>query len=77
MPVPLGILFGPAAAWGLGIGNLVGDYFGGSWSVMSIFGFLINILIPYLSYRFFHRLMRGAENPQGLSHNRLFPVREP
>jgi hypothetical protein len=59
MPVPLGILFGPAAAWGLGIGNIVGDYFGGSWSAMSIFGLLINILIPYLSYRLFHRLMRG------------------
>lgn len=59
MPVPLGILFGPAAAWGIGIGNIVGDYFGGSWSAMSIFGFLINVLIPYLSYRFFHRLMRG------------------
>ena len=59
MLVTLGILFGPAAAWGLGIGNIVGDFFGGSWSAMSIFGFLVNLLIPYLSYRFFHRLMRG------------------
>ncbi|MDD1693557.1 MAG: QueT transporter family protein [Methanoregula sp.] len=59
MPVTLGILFGPAAAWGLGIGNIAGDFFGGSWSAMSIFGFLINVLIPYLSYLFFHRLMRG------------------
>jgi len=59
LPVTLGILFGPAAAWGLGIGNIVGDFFGGSWSAMSIFGFLINVLIPYLSYRLFHRLMKG------------------
>jgi energy-coupling factor transport system substrate-specific component len=59
MLVTLGILFGPAAAWGLGIGNIAGDFFGGSWSAMSIFGFLVNFLIPYLSYRFFHRLMRG------------------
>jgi energy-coupling factor transport system substrate-specific component len=59
LPVTLGILFGPAAAWGLGIGNLAGDFFGGSWSLMSIFGFLVNILIPYLSYRLFHQLMRG------------------
>ena len=59
LPVTLGILFGPAAAWGLGLGNLAGDFFGGSWSAMSIFGFFINLLIPYLSYRLFHRLMRG------------------
>ena len=61
MPVTLGILFGPAAAWGLGIGNIAGDFFGGSWSAMSIFGFLVNLLIPYLSYRLFHRLMRGQK----------------
>jgi energy-coupling factor transport system substrate-specific component len=59
MLVTLGILFGPAGAWGIGIGNIAGDFFGGSWSAMSIFGFLINVLIPYLSYRLFHRLMRG------------------
>jgi hypothetical protein len=59
LPVTLGILFGPAAAWGLGIGNIIGDFFGGSWSAMSIFGFLINVLIPYFSYLGFHRLMQG------------------
>jgi energy-coupling factor transport system substrate-specific component len=59
MLVTFGILFGPAGAWGIGIGNIVGDFFGGSWSAMSIFGFLINVLIPYLSYRIFHHLMRG------------------
>lgn len=59
MLVTIGILFGPAGAWGLGIGNIAGDFFGGSWSAMSIFGFLINLLIPYLSYRLFFHLMRG------------------
>lgn len=59
MLVTLGILFGPAGAWGLGIGNIAGDFFGGSWSAMSIFGFFINVLIPYLSYRLFFHLMRG------------------
>jgi len=49
LPVTLGILFGPAAAWGLGIGNIAGDFFGGSWSAMSIIGFFINMLIPCLS----------------------------
>jgi energy-coupling factor transport system substrate-specific component len=38
VPVAFGILWGPAAAWGLGIGNIAGNCFGGSWSAMSIFG---------------------------------------
>jgi hypothetical protein len=60
LPAVLGILFGPAAAWGLGIGNVVGDLFG-SWSFMSIFGFLVNFLYPYLAYRLWHRMMKGHE----------------
>jgi len=60
LPVVCGILWGPAAAWGLGIGNVAGDLFG-SWSPMSIFGFLINFLYPYLSYLLWHRLMKNHE----------------
>lgn len=60
LPVVFGILFGPAAAWGLGIGNIAGDLTG-SWSPMSIPGFFINVLYPYLSYLFWHRLMDGHE----------------
>ncbi len=58
LPAVCGILWGPAAAWGLGIGNIAGDFFGGSWSAMSIFGFLVNVLYPYLAYRLWHRMMR-------------------
>jgi energy-coupling factor transport system substrate-specific component len=58
LPVVFGILWGPAAAWGMGIGNIAGDLFG-SWSPMSIFGFLINFLYPYLAYLLWHRLMDG------------------
>ncbi|HTY14172.1 MAG TPA: QueT transporter family protein [Methanoregulaceae archaeon] len=60
LPVVLGILFGPAAAWGLGIGNIAGDLFG-SWSPMSIPGFVINVLYPYVSYLLWHRIMKGHE----------------
>lgn len=60
LPVLFGILFGPAAAWGLGIGNIAGDVYG-SWSQMSIFGFLANFLYPYLSYLLWHYLMKGHE----------------
>lgn len=58
LPAVCGILWGPAAAWGLGFGNIAGDFFGGSWSAMSIFGFIINVLYPYLAYRIWHRMMR-------------------
>ncbi len=60
LPVVLGILWGPAAAWGLGIGNIAGDLFG-SWSLMSIFGFLINVIYPYFSYLLWHHVMKGHE----------------
>ena len=60
LPVVFGILWGPAAAWGLGIGNIAGDL-SGSWSLMSFIGFLINVLYPYLSYRLWHQLMKGHE----------------
>lgn len=59
LPVVFGILWGPAAAWGLAFGNVAGDLFGGSWSLMSGFGFLNNFLYAYLSYILWHRLMRG------------------
>ncbi len=59
LPAVCGILWGPAAAWGLGFGNIAGDYFGGSWSFMSIFGFIINVLYPYLAYRLWHAMMRS------------------
>ena len=57
LPVVFGILWGPAAAWGLGIGNVAGDLFG-SWSPMSIVGFLINFLYPYLACLLWHRLVK-------------------
>ena len=64
LPVVFGILWGPAAAFGFGIGNIAGDL-SGSWSPMSIFGFLINVLYPYLSYLLWHRLMKGHEMRMG------------
>jgi len=60
IPVVCGIFFGPAAAWGLGIGNVIGDMFG-SWSLMSIFGFLINFIYAYGSYLLWHRIMKDRD----------------
>ncbi len=45
-----GILFGPAGAWGLAIGNVIGDLFGGTFGPASIAGFFGNFLLGYLPY---------------------------
>ena len=49
-PMVFGILFGPAGAWGTGIGNLIGDTFGGTLGPTSVPGFLGNFLLGYLPY---------------------------
>jgi energy-coupling factor transport system substrate-specific component len=54
-PFVFGIFFGPAGAWGLGIGNLIGDFFSGSLAVGSIFGFATNFLVGYLGFRLWYR----------------------
>ncbi|MBM3474859.1 MAG: ATP-binding cassette domain-containing protein, partial [Armatimonadetes bacterium] len=50
IPPVLSLLFGPAAAWGCAIGNLIGDFFG-SIGPGSAFGFVGNFLLGYLPYR--------------------------
>jgi energy-coupling factor transport system substrate-specific component len=44
VPLVFGLLFGPAAAWGSGLGNVIGDFFGGTLSLGSVFGFFGNFL---------------------------------
>ena len=51
-----GFLFGPAGAWGLAFGNLIGDIFGGTLTPSSIGGFLGNFLQGYLAYTLWTRL---------------------
>ena len=49
IPIVSSLLFGPAAAWGAGIGNLIGDCFG-TLGPASLFGFLGNFLYGYVPY---------------------------
>ena len=50
LPVVMGLLFGPAGAWGSAIGNLIGDFFG-SLGVGSLFGFFGNFIFAYVPIR--------------------------
>src|ERR1700693_6505862 len=47
IPVVCSFLFGPAAAWGAAIGNMIGDFFGGV-GPSDIFGFFANIVSGYV-----------------------------
>jgi len=55
IPIIASLLFGPAAAWGAAIGNLIGDLFG-TLGPGSIFGAIGNFLYAYLPYRLWGHL---------------------
>jgi energy-coupling factor transport system substrate-specific component len=50
VPVVCSFLFGPAAAWGAAIGNVIGDFFGGI-GPGDLFGFAGNFLYGLLPYK--------------------------
>ena len=49
IPIVTSLLFGPAAAWGAGLGNIIGDCFG-TLGPASVFGFLGNFFFGYVPY---------------------------
>jgi len=61
IPVVLSFLFGPAAAWGAGFGNLIADTLGGMLGPGSLFGFLGNFLYGYLPYALWRALLGHAD----------------
>lgn len=60
-PMTFGILFGPAGAWGLALGNVIGDVFGGTLGPSSIAGFFGNFLLAYIPYTMWLTLIPFAE----------------
>lgn len=66
IPVVIGLLFGPAGAWGAAIGNLIGDFFG-TLSILSVFGFIGNFFFAYVPYKVWSRLgLVGGNDPEPL-----------
>lgn len=59
VPVLFGILFGPAAAWGSAIGNLIADFFG-MLSPASVFGFVANFLFSYIAFLLWRSFVRQS-----------------
>ncbi len=58
--VVFGFLFGPAGAWGLAFGNLIGDIFGGTFGPASLAGFAGNFIQGYLVYALWTTLLPSA-----------------
>lgn len=58
IPVLFGILFGPSAAWGSAIGNLIADFFG-MLSPASVFGFAANFLFSYVAFLLWNLLVKN------------------
>jgi energy-coupling factor transport system substrate-specific component len=50
IPIVCSFLFGPAAAWGSAIGNMIGDFFGGV-GPGDIFGFVANLIYGFIPYK--------------------------
>ncbi len=50
-PPVFSLLFGPAGAWGSAIGNFIGDLFGGTLGIGSIFGFIGNFFMGFIPYK--------------------------
>jgi energy-coupling factor transport system substrate-specific component len=65
VPVICSLLFGPAAAWGSAIGNLIGDLFGGI-GPGDMFGFAGNFLYGLVPYRAWEALGGGDPTPHSL-----------
>ena len=65
LPVAFGLMFGPAAAWGSAIGNLLGDAFGGTLSMASAYGFVGNFFMGFVGYKLWGNLgpLSSGEEP--------------
>src|SRR5499425_2577185 len=64
VPVVCSLLFGPAAAWGAAIGNIIGDFFGGL-GPGDLFGFAGNFLYGLIPYKAWDALTDADPVPRG------------
>ncbi|WP_051580965.1 QueT transporter family protein [Pseudonocardia acaciae] len=65
----MGIMFGPAGAFGAAIGNLIGDFFGGI-TLASTFGMISNFFFAYVPYKVWYAT-RGDNSPRTDSPRKL------
>ncbi len=69
IPVAFSFLFGPAAAWGAAVGNVLRDIAQNQLDASSYFGFIGNFLLGYVPYKIWSSLT--AEKPDLRSFKKL------
>jgi len=68
LPPVFSLLFGPAAAWGIAVGNLIGyDILGGALTIGSIGGFIGNFLLGFMPYKIWHRMFKEPPHCRSIS----------
>jgi energy-coupling factor transport system substrate-specific component len=72
VPVAFSFLFGPAAAWGAAIGNVIRDIATNKLNVASIPGFIGNFLIGYIPYKLWRAVTAEKPNMKSLKTFGLF-----
>jgi energy-coupling factor transport system substrate-specific component len=72
VPLVFGYLFGPAGAWGSGLGNVIGDFFGGTLSLGTFFGFIGNFLFALTPYKLLGPAAAGPAPRAGWRETALF-----
>ncbi|MGD6808310.1 MAG: QueT transporter family protein [Candidatus Bathyarchaeia archaeon] len=72
IPVAFSFLFGPAAAWGAAIGNIIRDIITGGLDLASISGFIGNFLIGYLPYKLWSKITSEKPDMRSLKKVGLF-----
>ncbi|MCW4030556.1 MAG: QueT transporter family protein [Candidatus Bathyarchaeota archaeon] len=72
IPLAFSFLFGPAAAWGTAIGNIIYDASTASLGPISIFGFVGNFLIAYLPYTIWNKLATQKPDLRSIKKVGLF-----
>src|SRR5579885_2542529 len=70
IPVVCSFLFGPAAAWGSAIGNMIGDFFGGV-GPGDVFGFFANLAYGYIPYKVWTIVAAPDQSPVALTPGTL------
>ncbi len=74
VPVVFGIQFGPAAAWGIAVGNLISDILSGSGVFICIAGFITNFFYSYIPYKLWYSLRVGKEAIHPVRLNRVIEI---
>ncbi len=72
IPVAFSLLFGPAAAWGAALGNVVCDIAVLHVDASSIFGFIGNLLIGYVPYKLWNTVTTEKPDLRSLKKLLLF-----